>query len=123
VTVTLEPLQVASSGYWRPLAITAGVVGGAGLVIAIATGAVLADKHGAILRDCPNKLCTPAGRALINSAAPIGDVNLGAWILTVTGAAASAVFFYLDLRGQKPDTTVVPAALPGGGGLWVTRRF
>ncbi len=29
----------------------------------------------------------------------------------------------LDLRGSKPATAIVPAALPGGAGVWVTRRF
>ena len=124
VLVTLQPLaEPVRPRPFRPLAIAAGTVGGAGLIVAIATGAVLAEKRGAILHDCPNDLCTPAGRALINSVSPIEHVNLGGWIVAATGGAAAAVFLYLDLRRPSPATAIVPAAFPGGGGVWVTTRF
>jgi hypothetical protein len=124
VLVTLQPLEVvAPARPWRPLAITTGVVGGAGLVAAIVSGAVLADKHSAILRECPKERCTPTGRALIDSVGPIDRVNLGGWIAAAAGGAATAVFLYLDLRGSKPAVAIAPAPLPGGGGVWVTRSF
>jgi hypothetical protein len=121
VLVTLKP--VAPARHWRILAITTGAVGGAGLIAAIASGVVLAEKRSAILDDCPNNLCTPTGRALINSVAPIEHVNLAGWILAAAGGAAAGTFLYLDLRASKPATAIVPAPLPGGVGVWVTRRF
>jgi hypothetical protein len=121
VLVALEP--VAPDRRWRLLAITSGAVGGAGLITAIATGAVLAEKRSAILDECPNNLCSPAGRALINSVAPIEHVNLAGFIVAAAGGAAAATFLYFDLRGSKPATAIVPAPLPGGGGAWITRRF
>ncbi|MFT3772862.1 MAG: hypothetical protein QM820_46340 [Minicystis sp.] len=123
VLVTLQPLADAAPRPWRPLAITSGALGGAGLIVAIISGAVLAAKRSSILDECPNHLCTPAGRALINSVPPIEHANLAGWIGAATGTAAAAVFLYLDLRGSKPATALVPAPLPGGGGVWVTRRF
>lgn len=122
VLVALQPLPEAAAPF-RPLAITSGALGGAGLIVAIASGVVLTEKRRAILRDCPDKLCTPAGRALIDSVEPIEHVNLGGWILAAAGGAAAAVFLYLDLRGPAPATALVPAPLPGGGGAWITRRF
>jgi hypothetical protein len=124
VLVTLLPLEDAARPRpFRPLAIATGTVAGAGLVVAIATGAVLAEKRSAILRECPNNLCTPAGRALINGVPPIEHVNLGGWILAAAGAAAAAAFLYLDLRKPSRAAAIVPTALPGGAGVWVTARF
>lgn len=121
VLMTLKPDVPARP--WRTLAITSGAVGGAGLIAAIVSGVVLAEKRSAILDECPNNLCTPAGRDLINSVAPIEHVNLAGWIVAATGGAAAAAFLYLDLRGSKPATAIAPAPLPGGVGVWVTRRF
>jgi hypothetical protein len=125
VLVTLQPLAIAPppARPWRALAIAGGALTGAGLIVAIATGAVLAEKHSAILNDCPNNVCTPTGSALINSVPPIDHVNLAGWIVTAVGGVATAVFLGLDLSGPKPTTAIVPAALPGGGGLWITGRF
>jgi hypothetical protein len=123
VIVPLQPLPKPAPRPFRPLAITAGAVAGAALVVAVASGAVLADKHSAILKDCPNDLCTPAGRRLINGVAPIDAVNLAGWIVAAAGGAAAAVFLGLDLRRPSPATAIVPTPLPGGAGLWVTRRF
>lgn len=122
VLVTLEPVA-APARPWRMLAITSGAVGGVGLIAAIASGAVLAEKRGAILDECPNNLCTPTGRALIDSVAPIEHVNLAGFLLAAAGGVAAGTFLYLDLRKSKPATAIVPAPLPGGVGVWATRRF
>jgi hypothetical protein len=123
VLVALQAQDLAPTRPWRPLAIASGALGGAGLVVAIASGAVLAEKHSAILDECRSHLCTPAGRALINSVAPIEHVNLGGWIAAAAGGAAAAVFLVLDVRGSKPATALVPAPLPGGAGVWATGAF
>jgi hypothetical protein len=100
----------------------AGGAGSAGFVVAAVTGGVLAAKRSAIEKECPNKLCTPAGRALINGIGPIDAANVVGWTLGLAGLAGVVVLVVVDHTGQKP-TAIVPAALPGGGGLWITRRF
>src|SRR5262249_30358645 len=54
-------------------------VGGAGFVAAAATGAMLLSKHAQILKECPTRgttnVCTPAGRALINSTGGLNVAN------------------------------------------------
>lgn len=124
VAVKLLPLEdVPASRPWRTVAIATGAVGGVGLITAIATGVVLSQKHSAILNDCPGNRCNPEGRALINSLPPIEHANLAGWIVTATGGAAAIISAVLDARGSKPATAIAPVALPGGGGVWFTRRF
>lgn len=128
VSLALEPRD-GSVPPFRPLAITAAALSGAGLVVAVASGVVLAEKHNAILQECPNRVCSPAGRALIQSVSPINDVNLAGIVVAAASGTAAAVFLTLHLRGPKSatatatTTAIVPAPLPGGGGLWVTRSF
>ncbi len=127
VVVTLTPLPAPRSAPqprpFRTLAIASGALGVAGLVVAIASGAVLTSKHGSIVSECPNRSCTPAGRALIDGAAPIDHVNLAGWITAAAGGAAAGVFVLLDRRAQKAATSVAPAVLPGGAGVSLTRSF
>lgn len=123
-TVQLALLPPAApSPPFRPLAITAGALGGAGLIVAVVSGAVLAGKHSAIEQECPNQLCSPAGRALINSVPPINAVNLGGWIAAAAGGTAAAVLLALHIRGSKPATAIAPAPLAAGGGLWISGTF
>jgi hypothetical protein len=113
----------STSRPFRTAAIASGAIGGAGLVLAIATGAVLVDRHATIGRECPNQACSPAGRALIDGNGPIDAANLAGWIVTAAGAAATAAFLIVDHTQAAPTTALVPAVLPGGAGAWLTRRF
>jgi hypothetical protein len=118
-------LVLLPAPHGRPIAqleLAAGGVGSAGFVVAVVTGAVLAVKHGEIEKDCPNKLCTPAGRALIDTTGPINAVNVVGWTLGLAGLAGVVALVVVDRGGQK-QTAIVPSALPGGGGLWITGRF
>jgi hypothetical protein len=97
-------------------------VGAAGAVIAAVTGGVLISKNSQIQQDCPMKVCNSAGRALINSTGSVEIANGIGWGVGLAGVAAGVI---LVVVGKSPDTQtgITPATLPGGGGLWVTRRF
>ncbi len=105
---------------------TAGFVllgaGAVGAVIAGATGAVLVSKHSSIDADCPNKVCSPAGRSLIDGLGPLDAANAVGWGLAIVGVAAGIPLVVLGGKG-KAQATVGTAPLPGGGGLWMTARF
>jgi len=97
-------------------------VGAAGVIVAAATGAVLVGKHSSIDTDCPNQVCNPAGRSLINGLGPLNAVNAVGWGLAIAGVAAGIPLVVIGGKGQA-QATVGTAPLPGGGGLWMTARF
>jgi hypothetical protein len=124
--VTLELRPPAFGRFTVPI-VTAFAVGAAGLLVAIVTGGVLSAKHGAIDASCPGKVCTLAGRELINSVPPLNDANSAGWGIGLIGAGLGAVGAILvvaiDRRRPAREAALVPVALPGGGGLWATGRF
>jgi tetratricopeptide (TPR) repeat protein len=123
--VTLELKPPVFGRFTVPI-VTAFAVGGAGLVVAIVTGGVLGAKHAAINASCSNKACTPTGTALIKSLPPLDDANSAGWGIGLIGLSLGglgAVLATIDRNRTKRATALLPAALPGGGGLWVTGRF
>jgi hypothetical protein len=107
--------------------VTAGV-GLAGLAVFGITGGLVLERDGRIREACPQKACSPDGRALIDGSPPLlvaNAVGLGAGI---AGLGAAAVLF-LTSGGRggggegAPKVAVAPAVSPAGGGLSVTGSF
>jgi hypothetical protein len=100
-----------------------GGIGVAGLVTAGVTGGILVAKHGAIDRECPNKLCSPEGRRLIDSTAPFNIVNAVGWGVGAAGVGAGALVLLLGGGSAKPRASLVPTPIAGGGALVATGSF
>jgi hypothetical protein len=122
VPLALLPAVPVQTTDLRTVTYVAAGVAGVGFIVAVATGGVLASKHSAILAACPNMICTPAGRALINSTGPIDAANVVGWVIGLAGAAGAVATVVIDRTGKR-ETAVLPVVLPGGGGIWITRSF
>jgi hypothetical protein len=101
-------------------------VGGVGLVGAIVAGVtsgMLASRNGRINDACVNKVCSVAGRELIDGGKPLMAVNAVAWGVGIAGLAVGT--FLVVTSPSAPSTSVAfaPAALPGGAGLGASGRF
>jgi hypothetical protein len=121
LALTPVPKSTATPDLRTVMYFAAGV-GGAGFFVAVVTGGVLAAKHSAIQDACPNMICTPAGRALINSTGPIDAANVAGWVVGMAGLAGVVALFVVERTG-KTQTAVLPVVLPGGGGISITGGF
>lgn len=111
---------------------TAGfVVGGVGIA-AVGVGAVLgalaAGQASAAEDDpalCPNKQCTPAGRAEIDAAgtkALVATIGIGAGVAAL-GVGAALILTSGGASRPEPAARLVPAIGPRGGGLHLVGAF
>lgn len=108
----------------RTVGFVLGGVGVAGFIAAGVTGGMLISKNSGIQTDCPNKVCSAAGRALINSTGPLKVANAVGWGVGLAGLASGVILVVVGGNGKaQTQTAVAPTALPGGAGLWVTRTF
>lgn len=97
-----------------------GGIGVAGLAVAGVTGGMLVARHGAIQDACPDKLCSPEGRRLIDGTRPLDIANAAGFIAGAAGIGAGALVLILGNRGST-RATAVPVA--GGGVAVVTGSF
>lgn len=97
-------------------------VGVAGVIVAGVTGGILVARHNQIdsAGYCPGMVCTPAGRSLIDSTGALNAANGVAWGVGIAGIAAGVA---LVIVGGNTPTSIAPAPLTGGGGLWMTTQF
>jgi hypothetical protein len=97
-------------------------VGAAGFVVAGVTGGIWLSKRSDISAQCnvATRTCNARGIDLIASTAPLDVASAVGWGVGLTGLAGGVA---LVVAGGKMQAAVAPTALPGGGGLWVTRRF
>ncbi|MFT3767595.1 MAG: hypothetical protein QM820_19245 [Minicystis sp.] len=113
---------VASPG--RPvLGWVLGGVGIAGFVVAGVTGGLLVSRHAEIDKACPDKVCTPAGRRLIDGTGPLDITNAIGWGVGAAGVVSGALVLLIGGKSAPPRASLVPAVVAGGGGFAVTGSF
>jgi hypothetical protein len=100
-------------------------VGGLGLLGAAITGGVIRSQHTEIGEECKQKLCSPAGRTLIQSQETLLPLNAAFWGIGIAGAAAGTVMLVLSSRNAKENksTSIAPLFLKNGGGIGLSGRF
>jgi hypothetical protein len=89
-------------------------VAAAGFGVGVAFGLEAMSKKSAADRYCPNKLCDPAGRALISdaqSAATFSTIGFGAG---VAGAAAATWLFIRPPGSETASARLIPLVGMGG---------
>jgi hypothetical protein len=116
------PLKAASSPR-RTGGFIAGVVGLAGLAAFTVTGGLLLERDGRIRQACPNKLCSPEGRALIQGNPPLMIANAATLGIGVAGLALGTVLLLSGGGDKKVGAALTPVVLPGGGGASLTGNF
>jgi hypothetical protein len=89
-------------------------VGIVGAGVAVGTGAALLAKDGTIQRECPRQLCTPEGRAAIESTPPLFVANGVAWGVAAAGLGAGAALFFLGGRSVEKRVGFAVHASPAG---------
>jgi hypothetical protein len=103
-----------------------GSVGLAGLVVAAITGGVLASKKSDIVAACPNKVCSPEGRDLIDSTGPLNVVNGIGWGVGLAGLAVGVILIAVGAGGdadREQAPSVSAFTVPDGAGLGFATRF
>lgn len=119
----LAPPPPTASSPRRTGGFIAGAVGLAGLAGFAVTGGLLLERDGRIKEACPNKLCSPEGRALIQGNPPLLIVNAASLGVGVAGLALGAVLLLSGGSDKKVGAALTPVALPGGGGASLSGNF
>ena len=98
-------------------------VGVAGAVVAGVTGGMLMARDADIQRECPGKVCSPAGRDLVDGAGSLKVVNAIGWGVGIAGVGASVVMLVVGRTPAKRPPPVGALILPGGGGVSLEGSF
>lgn len=123
----LEPSASSPSPWSTPFTVAV-VVGGAGLLTGAVAGTVALVDRGTVDTDCPNHLCTPAGRDALHSAQTTALVSTIGFGVGLAGAATAVSLWLLGPRHSEspsPTTgaTVDVVGFDRGAGLGVRGAF
>lgn len=117
------PPPPPGSGTRRTAGFVIGGLGLAGMAAFALTGGVLLDRDGQIRTACPDKVCSPRGRELIDGNPPLLIANAAALGVGLAGIALGTVLVVTGGREQEARAGLVPVVLPGGGGGALVGRF
>jgi hypothetical protein len=105
------------------VALGVGVVGVAGVAV---TSGLIVSNDNVIDEKCANKMCDMDTLNIVEKQRSLLPVNAAMWAVAGVGAAGAALFFVMDARSAKPNTSTVgifPLPLAGGGGIGLSGRF
>ena len=107
------PVADAGSGsIYKPLAIGAFAVGGAGLVLGAVTGVVALGKHSDLKTECPSGSCdTTASQSTLSSYKTMGALSTAGFIIGGAGVGGGVLLLVLAPKSPSPaktGTTVQP---------------
>lgn len=107
----------------RTAGLIAGAVGLVGLAGFAVTGGLLLERDGRIRAACPDKVCSPEGRELIDGGMPLMVANAVALGVGVAGVGLGAGLLLTSRTDSGPRAVLAPAAFLGGGGATIRGAF
>lgn len=90
-----------SGGSLVPIAITVGVVGVAGVAVGAITGVLALGDKSTADKECPNLMCTPAGKSAVDDGRTMGIVSTIGLIAGGVCVATAIVLFAMNPKSEK----------------------
>jgi hypothetical protein len=128
----------AESSSLRTVGFIVGGVGAASLAASVITGVLVLDKKSTVDEHCDADFCTEqAGIDAASAGSTLATVSTITFFAGIAALGAGAILVLTSddpggaaarslrpaLRARAAATVVGPAVFPGGGGLFVGRRF
>ena len=97
-----------SGGSLVPVAISVGVVGLAGVAVGAITGVMALGDKSTADKECPNLMCTGAGKSAVDDGRTMGIVSTVGFIAGGVCLAASVLLFAMSPKQEKKTGLIGP---------------